>query len=469
MNAGVTESDLRGGVRPGLAAAWPGRARNGPLFCGMGKMAAGENEETGGPGDGREAADAGALPARGAGTAVPARRLTRGERDTLADMIRRGSSPATARALRGDLAYLEAWCLAAFGEDLAWPADPVTIAAFLAHHLFDAGQRAVDPDHGMPPRVERSLRDDGYLTGRMPPALSTIERRLASWSKLHGLRDMESPLRSREVRDMKRRLIAGFDGASRRKSPEPVTIREILALLDRCLDPLDPRDLRDRALIATMYATGGRRRSEMGRMLVRHLDFSRVPADPADPLGEQVRAMRVSMPATKTTRAGENEVWAIGLAADAVYDWLKSSGQTVGGAGEARVFPRFFARRRPAGDPRPPELFADFYGDGLSGEGVRLILRRRLIEAGLDPERYSPHGIRAGFLTDAQRQGVPLAEAMRLSLHRSEKQAMRYYAESAVTGRAARLLNDARRPGAGGDGAPRKAGEEREGRRDRDA
>jgi len=372
--------------------------------------------------------------------------LDEAEAATLRDMVRKGTPQATVKAAAVDLSYLEAWSRIAFGEPLPWPATENLIARFLAHHFFDAERRAGDANHGMPAAVERGLRDDGYLTGRMPPALSTIERRLATWSKLHAVKGLDSPFRSPSIRALKRSLVAGFDGAKRRKSPEPVTVRELAAMLRTCAEPDNLKDLRDRALLAAMYATGGRRRCEVGRILVRQISFSSVPADPSDPMSPTVRAMRIAMPKTKTTRAGEAEVWAVGFAADAMHDWLKASGHTALPSSNARAFPRIYARK--VSDsfgrliPGVHRYEADSYGPGLSGEGVRLIVRSRLALAGLDPDRFSPHGLRAGFLTDAQRQGVPLAEAMMQSLHRSEKQAMRYYAESAVTGKAARMLPD---------------------------
>jgi integrase len=50
------------------------------------------------------------------------------------------------------------------------------------------------------------------------------------------------------------------------------------------------------------------------------------------------------------------------------------------------------------------------------------------------------HGLRAGFLTEAARQGVSLPEAMQQSQHRSVQQAASYYNDADRTkGRAARL------------------------------
>jgi integrase len=65
----------------------------------------------------------------------------------------------------------------------------------------------------------------------------------------------------------------------------------------------------------------------------------------------------------------------------------------------------------------------------LAPDAVRVILRHRLQLAGLPPDYVTPHGLRAGFLTQAALDGATLAAAMKLSLHRSALQAQRYYAD----------------------------------------
>ena len=50
--------------------------------------------------------------------------------------------------------------------------------------------------------------------------------------------------------------------------------------------------------------------------------------------------------------------------------------------------------------------------------------------AGLEPDAFSAHGLRAGYLTEAARQGIALPEAMQQSQHRSVQQAASYYNEA---------------------------------------
>ncbi len=77
----------------------------------------------------------------------------------------------------------------------------------------------------------------------------------------------------------------------------------------------------------------------------------------------------------------------------------------------------------------------------LTPQAINLILKRRIAEAGLDPALFSAHGLRAGYLTETARRGIPLPEAMQQSQHRSVQQASNYYNEAERTlGRAARII-----------------------------
>jgi integrase len=62
----------------------------------------------------------------------------------------------------------------------------------------------------------------------------------------------------------------------------------------------------------------------------------------------------------------------------------------------------------------------------LTPQSVNLMLQTRCKQAGLDPEAFSAHGLRSGYLTEAANRGVPLQEAMQQSLHRFVMQAASY-------------------------------------------
>jgi integrase len=62
----------------------------------------------------------------------------------------------------------------------------------------------------------------------------------------------------------------------------------------------------------------------------------------------------------------------------------------------------------------------------LTPQSINLILKARVRQAGLDPMMFSAHGLRSGYLTEAANRGIPLAEAMQQSLHKSLTQAASY-------------------------------------------
>ena len=76
----------------------------------------------------------------------------------------------------------------------------------------------------------------------------------------------------------------------------------------------------------------------------------------------------------------------------------------------------------------------------LTGRQVARIYRHRAEAAGLDPSRVSGHSPRAGLVTEAGRQGIPLQEVMQVSRHSDPRTALRYHRQgSARHNRAAGL------------------------------
>jgi hypothetical protein len=88
---------------------------------------------------------------------------------------------------------------------------------------------------------------------------------------------------------------------------------------------------------------------------------------------------------------------------------------------------------------------AELPGDGpweavqekaLTPQPINLIGKRGLRHGRVEPQAFSGHGLRAGYQTDAARQGIAVPEAMQQSV----QQAASYYNEGErAQGRAARL------------------------------
>ncbi|CDZ49796.1 Site-specific recombinase, phage integrase family [Neorhizobium galegae bv. orientalis] len=96
--------------------------------------------------------------------------LTDQDVETLRHLVNEGMGANTLRALTSDLAYLQAWSRAATGASLPWPAPEALLLKFVAHHLWQPEQRAIDPHHGMPAAVDQSLRDQQFLRSSGPHA-----------------------------------------------------------------------------------------------------------------------------------------------------------------------------------------------------------------------------------------------------------------------------------------------------------
>ncbi|RWQ31936.1 MAG: integrase, partial [Mesorhizobium sp.] len=102
--------------------------------------------------------------------------LTDDDIETLRHLAKEGMGENSLRALASDLGYLEAWCQAATGSPLPWPAPEALLIKFVAHHLWDASRRETDPAHGMPGAVTAMLKAEGLLRADGPHAPNTVRR-----------------------------------------------------------------------------------------------------------------------------------------------------------------------------------------------------------------------------------------------------------------------------------------------------
>lgn len=190
----------------------------------------------------------------------------------------------------------------------------------------------------------------------------------------------------------------------------PALTREPLeALLETCDSSL--AGLRDRALLLFAFSSGGRRRSEVTSAT---LENTRREGD----------GFVFTLSRSKTNQAGidraDNDKPIVGRAAHALIAWLAASKIKAGS---------IFRRVRRGG----------VIGEPLSPAGVRDIVKKRCLLAGLDAG-FSAHSLRSGFVTEAGRQRIPLGETMALTGHRSTTSLVGYFRQQNLNGRAPRLL-----------------------------
>jgi integrase len=346
--------------------------------------------------------------------------LTDQDIETLRHLVNEGMGANTLRALTSDLAYLQAWSLAATGRSLPWPAHEALLLKFVAHHLWDAEKRLTDPEHGMPADVEDKLRIQGFLRTVGPHAPDTVRRRLATWSTLTKWRGHIGAFSSPALKSAIRLAVRATPRPKRRKSAKAVTGDVLSKLIGTCLTD-NLRDVRDKAILMVAFASGGRRRSEIAGLQKEQLQ----PEEPIHLDGTPpLPSLSIHLGRTKTSGADNDEVvYLTGRPVDALNAWLALAKIESGS-----VFRGIDRWGNVSRRPLDPKAISD-------------ILKQRVEMAGLDPAEFSAHGLRSGYLTEAANRGIPLPEAMEQSRHRSVQQASEYYnSATRRSGRAARLL-----------------------------
>ncbi|THV21080.1 site-specific integrase [Peteryoungia ipomoeae] len=346
--------------------------------------------------------------------------LTDQDVETLRHLVNEGMGANTLRALTSDLAYLQAWSLAATGRSLLWPAPEALLLKFVAHHLWDPEKRLTDPGHGMPADVEQKLRLQGLLRVSGPHAPDTVRRRLATWSTLTKWRGLEGVFSSPALKSAIRLAVRATPRPRKRKSAKAITGDILLKLIATCTTG-SLRDVRDRAILMVAFGSGGRRRSEIAGLRIEQLQ-------PEEPIpnegGSPLPSLSIHLGRTKTSGADVDEVvYLSGRPVDALNVWLAAAKIDKGSV--------FRAIDRWGNVSRRP----------LDPKAINDILKQRAKMAGLAPGEFSAHGLRSGYLTEAANRGIPLPEAMEQSRHRSVQQAFDYYnSATRRSGAATRLL-----------------------------
>lgn len=278
------------------------------------------------------------------------------------------TAESTRRAYASDLAHFATWC--AVHQLPSLPAAPATVARYLA-----------------------ALAQADY-------AMATLERRLAAISQAHQARDLDTPTRALAVRKVFAGIRRTHGSAQQGKAPLlPADLQLLISQLDA-----SPRGLRDRALLLVGFA-GAFRRSELVALAC---------ADVARRREGLVLTVRRS----KTDQEGEGMQKAIPRGAKgtcpvrALDAWLAAGGIT-----EGPIF-------------RPIDRHGRIKPTALAGIEVARLIKRLAAAAGLDPDVYGGHSLRAGLVTAAAQAGANERDIMRQTGHRSERTLRKYIREA---------------------------------------
>lgn len=239
-------------------------------------------------------------------------------------------------------------------------------------------------------------------------AVATIQRRLASIAKAHDMAGLPNPCRAEIVKATLRGL-RRVKGTAQRQAT-PLLRDDLFLVLDSMGDSL--RDQRDRALLLLGFA-GGFRRSELVALDVADIQAVReglIVTIRRSKTDQEGAGRRIGIPHGRTRHCPVK----------AVEGWLASAGIE-----EGPVF-RPITRHGALADTR------------LSGDAVSVLIRERVAAAGIDPEGFSGHSLRAGFATSAAQAGVSTLKIRAQTGHASDGMLARYVREGDMfTGNAA--------------------------------
>jgi site-specific recombinase XerD len=282
--------------------------------------------------------------------------LSHAEADALRGFAENEKAASTRRAYRADFSAFEAWCTARGLCSL--PASPQVVAWHIS-----------------------AIACDGL-------SASSIGRRLAGIAYAHKLTKLPSPTGSDDVRVILAGIRRTLGTAPKRKAA--ATAERIKLMVNAC--PATMIGLRDRALLAFGFA-GAFRRSELVALQVS--DLEEVPD-----------GYRVIIRRSKTDQTGEGAEIVIprGLKirpVAALQEWLQAAAIAEG---------YLFRAVHRGGHVR---------AWGLRGADVAAVVKQYAEKAGLDPQEFSGHSLRAGFVTSAAESGASILKIQETSRHKS--------------------------------------------------
>lgn len=266
-------------------------------------------------------------------------------------------SPSSIKSYQKDWNIYEAWCARRRLQSL--PADPTYIALFLSNQAAK-GIKA-----------------------------STITRRKAAIRYYHVLAGVEPcPTDSELVRATMKGIQRSLSLQKNQKAP--VTIECLMNMLQFLPDNLI--GVRDKAILLFGFA-GAFRRSELAALQME--DLVEVP-----------QGLRVIIRRSKTDQEGEGQAIPIirgkkECPVESLKQWIRAAGIEKG-----PVFRRFYKWAHVSELP-------------LTGHSISRIVKKYAAKAGYEPEQFSGHSLRSGFLTSAAMNGASIFKMMAISRHKS--------------------------------------------------
>lgn len=287
-------------------------------------------------------------------------------------LIDAGISESTKRAYRGDVRRFWQWAKKTHSLPEHYPVNVNIMMNFLFDHL--------EGKHG------KKLK------------IVTLKRYLTSLSVEHLQQGFPSILANPQIKLTLRRARRALpDQQPHQKVAATADI--LRALVSTCDDSL--RGIRDMAIMLLGFSAGGRRRDELASLTMNDIQ-------------KTDDGYLITITRSKTDQKGKGLTLPVnGEAAQALSTWLMKSGIREG------------------------HVFRGIRNNGglnhhISGRSICRIIQRAAEKAGFDARQFGGHSLRAGFMTEAVTQNVPLPEAMVLSGHKTLEVAQAYYRDGDI-------------------------------------
>lgn len=239
-----------------------------------------------------------------------------------------------------------------------------------------------------------------YLTDHAATlCIATLQRRLVAISRAHTMQGHPDPVKADLVK-LTMRGIRRIHGKPQAQV-SPLLKEDMILLLSHTPNSL--KGCRDRALLLLGFCAA-LRRSELAVVRVEDLEFT-------------TQGIILTIPRSKTDQTGQGR--RIGIPrgrgricpVQSINDWITHSGAECG--------PLFRAITKGS-------VVSD---DTLSDRAIADIIKHYAGKAGLNPERYSGHSLRAGLATSAAQNGVSSWKIRAQTGHRSDAMLARYIRE----------------------------------------
>lgn len=328
------------------------------------------------------------------------------------ELMHEGESANTRSSYQSAMRYWAAWHVLRLGQPMQLPLTVASVLQFIIDHA--QRQTGAGLVSEMPMDIDEALVAAGYKAKKGPLSHNTLVHRMSVMSKAHQVHSMSNPCQDGAVKELMSRTRKAYARRGELPQKKEALTRDVLEeLLATCDDSL--RGQRDRALLLFAWASGGRRRSEVAGADMRYL---RAVTD-----GEFIYTLTHSKTNQSGADAPENHKPVTGRAAAALRVWLVAAQITEG---------PIFRRIRKGGHVAEP----------LSPAAVRNIVKERCALAGVEGD-FSAHSLRSGFVTEAGRRNLPLADTMALTGHSNVNTVLGYFrADSALNNQAARMLDE---------------------------